>query len=198
MKKIFIFITLCFAIVANSFADNFRIISQTGNSITIRRTYTATETSRYQKVDEAAPSSFSSCYQPGNVGLAAHLGFGNAIFGHRMVEPEIGGQLYYNFAAKDKVKFGVSAGFDYGCIDWRFDQKQYWNMRAGIIICKYLGVGYVGGQYFGETKWNNGVYGTIYLPFCEWFGLNLDAKYVWGQGCTVGGGIIIQMNTKAK
>lgn len=198
MKKIFIFNLLNFVLIINCFADEFKIISQTKNSITIQRTYTGTEVIRYQRTNGSTYSRFNSFYQPGNVGIVAHLGFGNNAFGHRMIEPEIGGQLYYNFAAKDKVKFGISAGFDYGCVDWRFDKKQYWNIRAGIIICKYLGIGYVGGQYFGETKWNNGVYGTIYLPFCEWFGLNLDAKYVWGQGGTVGGGIIIQMNTKTK
>lgn len=198
MKKFFILIVFSFTVVTNLFADNIRIISQSDNSITVQRTYTATETAQYQRVDGNTSSRFSNFYQPGNVGLALHLGFGNAAFGHTrgVVEPEIGGQLYYNFPAKEKVKFGIAAGFDYGCVNWRFDQKQYWNLRAGIIICKYLGIGYVGGQYFGETKWNNGVYGTIYLPFCEWFGLNLDAKYVWGQGCTLGGGIIIQMNTK--
>lgn len=198
MKKICILIVTLVSVINCIYADNVRIISQSENSITVQRTYTATETAQYQRVDDGQSTRFNNFYRPGNVGLALHVGFGNNAFGHRMVEPEIGGQLYYNFPAKDKVKFGISAGFDYGCVDWRFDRKQYWNMRAGIIICKYLGVGYVGGQYFNDTKWNHGVYGTIYLPFCEWFGLNFDAKYVWGQGGTLGGGIIIQMNTKTK
>lgn len=195
MKKIFSFIILCFLFVSSLSADIYRIINQTDNSITVQRTYVRTETAQYQRVDNNRQY-FSEMYQPGNVGLALHLGFGNTIFGHRMVEPEIGGQLFYNFPAKEKVKFGIAAGFDYGCVNWRFNNRQYWNIRAGIIICKYLSIGYVGGQYFGETKWNSGIYGTIYMPFCEWFGLNLDAKYVWGQGGTLGGGIIIQMNTK--
>ena len=198
MKKILFTLLLIFTVISVS-ADNVRIIRQTPTSITVQRTYVQTENVEYQRVDnEQNKNKKYSFYQPGNVGLALHLGFGNRTFGHTrgVVEPEIGGQLYYNFPAKDRVKFGIAAGFDYGCVNWRFNQRQYWNLRAGIIICKYIGIGYVGGQYFGETNWHSGIYGTIYLPFCEWFGLNLDAKYVWGQGGTLGGGIIIQMNTK--
>ena len=198
MKKILFTLLLIFTVIFVS-ADNVRIIRQTPTSITVQQTRIQTENVEYQRV---TPSErFNSLYQPGNVGIALHVGYGDKIFGHNIknaVEPEIGGQLYYNFPAKDKVKFGVAAGFDYGSNGWNFSKRQYWNMRAGIIICKYLGVGYVGGQYFGETttNWGHGIYGTIYLPFCEWFGLNLDAKYVWGQGGTLGGGIILQINTK--
>ena len=198
MKKILFNLFLIFTVVSVS-ADNVRIIRQTPTSITVQQTRVQTENVEYQRV---TPSErFNSLYQPGNVGLALHVGYGNKTFGHCHYPdvvnvPEIGGQLYYNFPAKNRVKFGIAAGFDYGCANWRFEQKQYWNLRAGIIICKYLGIGYVGGQYFGEMNWHNGIYGTIYLPFCKWFGLNLDAKYVWGQGGTLGGGIILQINTK--
>lgn len=197
MKKFLILIVACI-VTTIAFADNIRILSQSDNSITVQRTYTKTETTQYQRVDDGTSSTFANNYKSGNVGIALHVGYGNTTFGHRDVEPEIGGQLYYNFPAKDKVKFGIAAGFDYGSNGWNFNDRRYWNMRAGIVICKYLGIGYVGGQYFNDTKWHSGVYGTIYLPFCEWFGLNFDAKYVWGQGCTLGGGIILQINTKVK
>ena len=198
MKKIFILLVLSIVTISSVFADDIRILSQSDNSITVQRTYTRTETARYQRVDGNTSSRFTENYKQGNVGLALHLGYGNTMFRHSMVEPEIGGQIYYNFPAKDKVKFGVAAGFDYGCNNWQFNKRQYWNMRAGIIICKYLGVGYVGGQEFSGNVWRHGVYSTLYLPFCEWFGLNFDGKYVWGQGGTLGGGIILQLNTKTK
>lgn len=73
------------------------------------------------------------------------------------------------------------------------------DVRGGIIICKYLGIGGIYGKYKDiDGAWLNdgGVYGTIYLPFCKWFGLNIDAKWTKCQGATIGGGIIIQMNVK--
>lgn len=219
MKKIFILIIFAvFAIFVH--ADNIRIISQSENSITVQRTYMQTETAQYQRVDQGG-SYYSSQYKPGNVGLAAHIGYG---FGSKKpgshYGTEIGGQLYYNFTAKDKVKFGISIGFDYGVSQWwknhypedyacpynfdGFNSKMlYWDIRAGIIICKYLGIGGIYGKYnmvtpeYGINQVNDGgIYGTLYLPFCKWFGLNLDVKWTKYQGATVGGGIIVQMNLK--
>lgn len=209
MKKIFSFIFLILTFVTIVNADNVRIISQSGNSIVVQRTYTQTETAQYQRVDNSYNQPYSSYYntqyKPGNVGLAFHAGYG---FNYGF---EFGGQIYYNFAAKEKVKFGVSLGFDYGkhqwwnCRDPRYtdgnfgNDTKYWDMRAGIIICKYLGLGGIYGKFNGYdgTSYNDGgLYGTIYLPFCQWFGLNFDAKWTKYQGATIGGGIILQLNTK--
>lgn len=199
MKKIFSLIIAIFAIISVANADGYRILDQTDNSITVQRTYTRTETAQYQRVDNGSSdnSYYNTQYKPGNVGIAAHLGYNfNQPFG-----TEIGGQLYYNFSAKDKVKFGVSAGFDYGTTRWNYrnENNKYLDVRGGIIICKYLGIGGIYGKYKDiNGAWLNdgGVYGTIYLPFCKWFGLNIDAKWTKYQGATIGGGIIIQMNVK--
>ena len=84
MKKICILFVILISVINCIHADNIRIISQSENSITVQRTYTATETARYQRVDGGQSTRFSNFYQPGNVGLALHLGFGNSTFGHRM------------------------------------------------------------------------------------------------------------------
>ena len=224
MKKIFSLIIAIFAIISFANADSYRILDQTDNSITVQRTYASTETAQYQRVDNGSSdnSYYNTQYKPGNVGIAAHIGYGfgtNNPASH--YGTEIGGQIYYNFTAKDKVKFGISIGFDYGVSQWwkshysedyacpyntnGFNSKRlYWDVRAGIIICKYLGIGGIYGKYnmvtgpdYTINQVNDGgVYGTIYLPFCKWFGLNIDAKWTKCQGATIGGGIIIQMNVK--
>lgn len=205
MKK-FYCLLICFLLTNILLADNIRIISQSDNSIIVQRTYVKTETARYQRIDNQQNNSYYfNQYQPGNVGILFHVGYG---FKHH---GEIGGQLYYNFAAKEHVKFGIAIGFDYGVKQWWWDNYNpyytngefsskmlYWDIRCGIIICKYVSIGGIYGKFIkdGQQYNDGGIYGNIYMPFCEWFGLNLDLKWTKYQGFTLGGGIIIQINTK--
>jgi hypothetical protein len=178
----FIIAMLAMSIAAE--AQRTEVISQSGNSITVRRTYTAVET--YKKVS-------SSETKTGRIGLAIHSNYG---FDQSL---EFGGSLFYLFGGRANSNFGINAGYDHGLnCWWRYgDSKpvqKYWNVRAGIVIYKYIGLGATYGQFDKMNDW--GAYANINLPITKYFGLFVDGKWTQYQHWTVGGGIMFMIPTK--
>lgn len=212
MKKTLILIlvsTISISIFSQSEAlvNSSKIIYRNANTMKVINTTPTVET--WKRVESSVGK-----VSGGNFGIGLHGAYaGLATNKTSLSNFEVGGNLFYNFSSKfGKSKFGLSIGFDYAQYhDMHVYQNndsinKYYDLNAGIIICKYIGIG--AAISLNGIK-QAGPYVNIYLPVSEHFGFMLNGKIMFNysdnkmqnvneifERWSVGGGIIFQIPTK--
>lgn len=170
------------------------VIRIDNNEVIVKNTYVVTETETYVKQNQYNRQT------NGNIGIVLRGGY-NFPNKHKQCGCiDFGVSLFYNFGGSTNGKFGVSAGFDHSVSYQNLRDKKYnkdhWHGRAGIVLGKYFGIGSVFGNCSNcdsRKISDGGVYVTIYMPFCNYFGMHLDGKWTSHSYFTAGAGFIFMI-----